>query len=973
MNEMLRIARKEFTGFFASPIAFIFFGAFLAVTLFIFFWVDTFFARDIADVRPMFEWMPVLLIFLVAAVTMRMWSEERRAGTLEFLLTSPVKSYQFVLGKFLACLGLVAVALLLTLPLPITVSMIGPLDWGPVIGGYLASLFLAAAYIAIGLFVSARSSNQIVSLILTVAVCGFFYLLGSNQLTALFGDRVGEFLKLLGSGSRFESITRGVIDLRDLYYYLSLVGVFLALNVFSLEWLRWAGNAINANHRRWGWLTGLLVANFVAANLWLAPVGWARADITHGHVYSISPATRHYLAQLREPLLIRGYFSAKTHPLLAPLVPQLRDLLEEYAVAGKGKVRVEFVDPQTDPALEQEANEKYGIKPVPFQFASKYQSSVVNSYFNILVKYGDQYQVLGFRDLIDVKVRSETNLKVDLRNPEYDITQAIKKDLYAYQSAGDLFANITHPVTFKGYISPADKLPKVLQPLRKDLTEALADLQKQAGGKLSVDIEDPDAGGGALAKQLESDYGFRPMTASLFDTHTFWFYMTLVGDGRTVQVPLPQSFDKSTLAHSLQAGLKRFSHGFLKTVALVTPKTQPSIPQLGMAGGGGERFTQLHDKLAEEHNVIDTDLSSGQVPDEADLLVLAAPQKLDDKQLFAVDQFMMRGGTVIAATSPFDINTHGALSARKNDSGLDKWLAHLGITEEPKMVLDPQNAAFPIPVNRNIGGFTVRETQLVDYPYFVDIRDKGMPQQGGITSGLNQVTMTWASPIHIDQDKSDGHKVTRLLESSDQSWTSNSLNIQPDFRAYGKLGFPAGKTHAPQLLAVSVEGRFDSYFKGKPSPLAVAKAKSDAGKPDATASKTAGDKSTSQKPEQKPVITRVIERSPESARLILFASNSFLSDSMLDLATAGLGTRYLKPVQLVENTVDWSLEDRGLLAIRGRAEFSRTLEPLDRSSQVFWEYLNYGLALFGLFIVWLIRRQMNRHSQHRYASIIGAA
>ncbi|MCP4406338.1 MAG: ABC transporter permease subunit, partial [Gammaproteobacteria bacterium] len=116
MNNLLRIARKEFTGFFSSPIAFIFLGAFLAVTLFVFFWVETFFARNIADVRPLFEWMPLLLIFLVAAITMRMWSEERRAGTLEFLLTAPVKSYQLVLGKFLACLALLAVALALTLP-----------------------------------------------------------------------------------------------------------------------------------------------------------------------------------------------------------------------------------------------------------------------------------------------------------------------------------------------------------------------------------------------------------------------------------------------------------------------------------------------------------------------------------------------------------------------------------------------------------------------------------------------------------------------------------------------------------------------------------------------------------------------------------------------------------------------------------------------------------------------------------------
>ena len=189
--------------------------------------------------------MPILLVFLSAAITMRMWSEERRAGTLEFLLTAPVPPLQLVLGKFFACFGLVAVALLLTLPVPITVSLIGSLDWGPVLGGYLATLFLAAAYLAIGLFVSARSDNQIVSLLLASLLCGLFYALGSDVLAGLFGTRAAEVLKLLGSGARFASITRGIIDVRDLVYYLSIVGVFLALNVYALERQRWAGNASN--------------------------------------------------------------------------------------------------------------------------------------------------------------------------------------------------------------------------------------------------------------------------------------------------------------------------------------------------------------------------------------------------------------------------------------------------------------------------------------------------------------------------------------------------------------------------------------------------------------------------------------------------------------------------------------------------------------------------------------------------------
>lgn len=168
MNTAIRrIAGKELTLFFSSPIGYLFLFSFLAITLFVFFWGEAFFARNIADVRPLFEWLPILLLFLCAALTMRMWSEERRSGTLEFVTTVPVTTWSFVLGKFAACWVLLAVALLLTLPIPVTVAWISNLDWGPVIAGYLAALLLGGAYITIGLTISASSDNQIVSLIIT--------------------------------------------------------------------------------------------------------------------------------------------------------------------------------------------------------------------------------------------------------------------------------------------------------------------------------------------------------------------------------------------------------------------------------------------------------------------------------------------------------------------------------------------------------------------------------------------------------------------------------------------------------------------------------------------------------------------------------------------------------------------------------------------------------------------------------------
>ena len=584
LQAMRRIAAKELTLFFASPTGYLFLAAFLAVTLFVFFWVEAYFARNVADVRPMFEWMPVMLIFLASALTMRLWSEERRTGTMEFVFTVPARTWEFVLGKFGACLCLLGIALLLTLPLPISIAFHADLDWGPVLAGYAAAFLLGGAYVAIGLFVSARTDSQIVSLIMASFACGAFYLVGSPVLTDLVSGGVADFLRSLGAGARFESITRGVVDLRDLYYYLSLGGVFLVLNVYGLEVQRWAKDGERTRHRAWMLGTTLLAANLLAANLWLASFSGLRIDVTEGRIYSISDATRGYLAQLREPLLIQGYFSAKTHPLLAPLVPRMRDLLAEYEIAGGGNVKVRIIDPADDPELEDEANTKYGIRPVPFQVADRYQSSLVNSYFDVLVSYGDEYEVLGFRDLIEVKVAGEADLDVQLRNPEYDITRSIKKVLYGFQGGSSIFANIQSPVTFTGYLSADEKLPEALAEFRSVVSGVLDELQAESEGKLSVEFIDPDAGDGAVGAEIAQNYGFQPMATSLFDANVFYFYLTLADGETLVQVPVPEALSAEAAKRGIEEGLKRFATGLLRTVALVTPPAPP--PYMAQQGNG---------------------------------------------------------------------------------------------------------------------------------------------------------------------------------------------------------------------------------------------------------------------------------------------------------------------------------------------------------------------------------------------------
>ncbi len=965
MSEILQTARKELAGFFGSPVAYIFIGAFLAATLFVFFWVETFFARNIADTRPLFDWMPLLLIFLVAALTMRLWSEERRAGTLETLLTLPVSPLKLVMGKFLAALALVAVAVALTLPLPVTVALIGPLDWGPVIGAYLATMLLAAAYISIGLFVSTRTDNPIVSLIGTALLCGVFFLLGSDAITNLFGHRGAELLQLLGSGSRFESISRGVLDLRDLYFYLSIVGVFLALTVYGLERLRWAQDSNRGDrHRHWAVITALFAANFLAGNLWLQQLGGARADLTQGQVYSISQATRNYLGQLQEPLLIRGYFSSHTHRLLAPLVPQLRDLLREYQVAGGDKVEVELIDPLDDPELEREAGEKYGIRPVAFETADKYQASVVNSYFDILIQYGDHFERLGFRDLIEVKVQGEGDLDVRLRNPEYDLTRSIKKVLYGYRGGGDLFSGLNAPVTFHSYISDPSELPEPLPGIVDDLKAALEEIAAASNGRFSYALTDPAAGDGGLAEELGERFGLRPLMLSLFDPQPFWLSFVLESGDQSIPMPLPEETSKEALKRAIEAGIRRFTPGYLKTLAVYTPADTPSFPTLGGQGN----FSLLQDALGEGFSVRETDLSTGMVPADADLLLVVQPESFTEEQVFAVDQFLMQGGTVMLAASPYHVDLTGrAISARRQDTGLEEWLENLGVTLEPTLVLDPQSTPFPIPVQRNLGGFVVEEIRSLAYPYFPDIRGDGLSDEGP-TAGLGQLTLNWASPIRVETDPDEDWKTHELLFSSQQSWTSDSSEIQPSFEAHGPLGFPTGEERERHLLGVMIEGRFRSLFAGKPSPLIPADepASEDAGEAAQAAEAAADD-------EEAPVFSGVVDTSPASARLILIGSASFLSDAAMNLATQATQTVYTKPLELVQNAAEWSLEDRGLLALRGRGQYSRLLEPLDSGERVFWEYLNYALALVGLGLVYLLHRAARARRQRFYDMVLNDA
>ena len=939
---MRRVARKEIRLFFASPVAWLFLVAFAGVTLFTFFWVETFFVRNIADVRPMFEWMPLLLLFLCSALTMRMWSEERRSGTLEHVLTQPVSLWRFAMGKLIACFTLLVLALLTTVPIPITVALLADLDWGPVVGGYLATLLLGTAYLSVGLCVSARTGNPIVSLIVSVALCGALYLLGSTIVIDLFDNQVAVVLSKLGTGSRFDSITRGVLDLRDLYYYLSLAAVFITLNVFLLEKERWASGAKTGRHSRWHRVTLLLVLNFLLANVWLDRIPGLRVDLSEGELYSLSPPSLELLNELQEPLLIRGYFSAKTHPLLAPLVPQLSDLLREYEVAGKGRIRVEIIDPAMRPELEQEANERYNINATPFQVADRYQSALVNSYFNLLVEYGDENETLGFSDLIEVRTTPNSEPEVLLRNGESDISRAIRDVLHSYQAGGDLFASIDEPLEFVAYVSSDDLLPEVLLNYREGIQSHLQQIAQAAGGKFRIRFIEPEANDGAVALQIAQEWGFKPMVATLEDDREFYFYLTLADNRQVVQLPT-DNFDPENFPAMLEAGLKRFSSGFTKTVSLALPAFHEQMVRHRL---GAPTFTNLERMVTRDYSIRMEDLDDGSVDPEADILAVIAPHQLSDRAVFAIDQYLMRGGTVILATSPFTVELAGGeLRIQPWESGLVDWLDHHGIGIDASFVLDENNASFPTPVIRKVGGYEFRDAQLVDFPYFIDLRDQGLNQQHPATNSIPQVTMAWASPMELK--RGSGLRITNLLRSSRKSWRSKEMTVMPTVDDSGKSEIHTTGKQESEELAVVAQGQFQSFFTGKVDLLAEVQ------------------------PYDRGGVSTMLEQSPRSARMIVFASNDFMDDQMLSAIVAGSGTQYLGPLELFMNTLDWSVQDDSLLQIRSRGHFNRTLPPMDRQAQTLIEYFNYAVAITLLavlaLIFWLRSRQRRQYYRRSLA------
>ena len=928
----LTMARKELRSLFASPVALLFLGVFLAANLFLFFSWERFFARGLADVRPLFDWLPLLLVFLVSAVTMRAWAEERRAGTLEVLLTLPVPTGALVAGKFLAGMALVALALGLTLPIPLTVAALGPLDPGPVIGGYVAALCLAAAYMALGLLVSSRTDNQVVALLLTLLVGGMLYGIGAEGLQATVSAGTAEVLAALGTGSRFDSIERGVLDLRDLAYYLGLTATFLVANVVSLEQLRLDPDAAHGRRRRrqlWG-LGGLVAANAALLVIWLAPVHAARADLTADGEFTLSPVTADLLRSVDEPLVVQAFLTERTHEKLAPLLPQVADLLEELSVVGGDRVRVEVVDPSQDAELEQQIVEQYGIRPVPFAVADRHSQAVVNAYFHVLVSYAGAHEVLSFEDLVDVRLEG-TDLEVRLKNLEYDLARTIKAVTQDFQTLDTLLAKVPEGTTLTAYVTP-ELLPEAFREPAATFERVAREVAKQSGGRVAFEAVDP-TGDADLQQRLLDEMGVQPLAADLLGTQRFYLHLVLAAGDRVEPIYPRAEVTEADVRQALEAAVKRLVPGQRKTVALLTeqpdaPPPNPNLPPHMQPPPPRSDFQGLRAVLSERFEVRTVDLADGYVPDDVDVVVAAKPGALDEAQRFALDQYLMQGGSVVALAGSHQVDARGDLRTTEADSDLTELLADWGACVGDGLVMSEANTPFPIPVSQTMGGFRMQRIELLPYPFFPDLRQAHMADHP-VLAGIAAMTMPWSTPVEACEAELEGREVVELLHVDGA--VQEDGRIQPDFTK-GPAGFSLPAAPTQQTMALAITGRFPSAFAGEPSPLFE------------------GDEGQG----------KVLEAGVADGRLLVVGSSELVSDLLLQVANQGGNEVHRGNLQLVNNALDWAVEDTALLSIRSAGAFARVLEPLDGDAAWLVElrtWLLTGALLAGVLTLSTVARR----------------
>jgi ABC-type uncharacterized transport system involved in gliding motility auxiliary subunit/ABC-type transport system involved in multi-copper enzyme maturation permease subunit len=384
------VARRELKALFDLPTGYVLLVAFLAINAFLFF--RQAYLSQVASLRPMLDLLPWEFLFFVPAVTMRSLAEDIRGGQLEIVLAQPLTELELLLGKYLASVLFLWIALALTGAIPAGLALGADMPWTTVMAQYVGAGLLAAGFAGIGTWASSLSRSQMIAFILAAAIMFVLILVGLNPLLVGLPPSLATVAARIGVLSHFESIGRGVIDLRDVVYFLSLAGIFLALAYGALlgRKLAPAGGALQ--RLRLG--VGLLAASLVVVNL-LGGYISGRLDLSPGRAYTLSPGTRQVLGNLDDIVTIKVFASSELPTEVALLKRDVDDLLHDIRAAGHDRIRIVERDPASDDKAKQDA-QSLGIQPVQFNVIGQSELQVKQGYLGLAIQHGSETETVPF-------------------------------------------------------------------------------------------------------------------------------------------------------------------------------------------------------------------------------------------------------------------------------------------------------------------------------------------------------------------------------------------------------------------------------------------------------------------------------------------------------------------------------------------------------------------------------------------------
>ena len=420
MSNIKTIFNREFAAYFNAPIAYIFIIVFMAVNSGLY--MTSFFLAGTADMRGFFALLPITLIIFIPAITMRLWSEDSKGGTIALLQSFPITSYQLVVGKFLASFLFYLITLAGTIVIPIMIMFLGNPDLGPIIGGYFGAALLGAFYLSIGLFVSSLFKDQIIAFILSMVGCFVFYMIGTDYISIILDGWISGFgsflMSAVGTANHVASIERGVLDIRDIIYFVAYTALFLWLNGVVVEQVmrRLADKKFVVNA-----VIGLAVV--IMVNLVVGGMHLGRFDLTDGNIYTVSPAAKNILRKLKDaPVTIRYYVSPKEKmpAAMSNMEQNVSDLLKEFEVVSD-RIKFEVVDPTSEVDMNTTLEQK-GITPFDARSIEKDAFNIKRIYSAITVSYLDKPDEVIPR----VMPQSMSNLEYELLSRIYRMTMADK-------------------------------------------------------------------------------------------------------------------------------------------------------------------------------------------------------------------------------------------------------------------------------------------------------------------------------------------------------------------------------------------------------------------------------------------------------------------------------------------------------------------------------------------------------------------